>query len=339
MVSRGVFNRDKDYVLSQVSEVSIAVHYIPELKEIPSVIHSPIRKDEHPSFRIYSPDGTKVRFYDYATQQQGGIIDLIMEMYNISYNEALEKIVNEVPNNSALTARVSNFQGIKVSSEKNNYIIRSKRRAWQDYDFEYWESYGIPKQWVLHADIYPISFIFIVGDNGYIRTIQADKYAYTFIERKEGTISEKIYQPFNQNGFKWRSGHDKSVWDLWTKLPPQGDKLIITSSRKDALCIWAQTGIPSVSMQSETASANPKVIDQLKERFKSIFILYDNDFTKERNVGREDGKHLASLYGLTQIELPESLGCKDSSDLYHKYRGSIVKDTINYLINQQQPKL
>lgn len=336
MVSRGKFNGNKDYVLNKVSEISIAVHYLPNLKEIPSVISSPIRKDEHPSFRIYSPDGTKIRYYDYATQQQGGIIDLIMEMYNIPYEEALEKVLKEVPNNETLTARVcKQFHEIKVSSERNNYVIRSRRRDWKEYDFEYWSSYGIPKEWVLHADIYPIAFIFIVGDNGYIRTIQADKYAYTFIERKEGIVSEKIYQPFNQNGYKWRSGHDKSVWDLWTKLPQQGDKLIITSSRKDALCIWAQTGIPAISMQSETASANPKVINQLKERFKDIYVLYDNDFTKERNVGHEDGEHISSLYGLTQIELPESLGCKDPSDLYHKYRGSIVKDTINYLINQQ----
>ena len=88
-------------------------------------------------------------------------------------------------------------------------------------------------------------------------------------------------------------------------------------------------------MQSETAGANPKVINELKNRFTNIYILYDNDFTKEINVGREDGKKLAVLYGLTQIELPESLGCKDPSDLYHKYKGTIVKDTINHLINQQ----
>ena len=334
MISRGKYSGTKEWILSLVSEAEIASYYIPQLRMIPEVISSPLRKDEHPSFRIYSPDGQKVRYYDYATQDKGGIIDLIMRLYGCTYEETLERIyLDLVKNNGRKPAipQIISTTPSKTIREEYSTIVRTQMRKWEEYDFEYWDSYGVPRNWLEHADIYPISFIFLVFDNGYIKTIKADKYAYTFIERKEGRITEKVYQPFNQNGYKWRSGHDKSVWDLWTKLPKKGKTLIITSSRKDALCIWAQTGIPSICLQSETTSVNPKVIDELKERFKKIFILYDNDFTKERNVGRIDGMKLAEEFKIEQIEIPEVYKCKDTSDLYHTYGGDTVRKIIYYL--------
>ena len=209
-------------------------------------------------------------------------------------------------------------------------------REWREWDFEYWESYGVPKNWLLHADIYPISYIFIISETGYIRTVIADKYAYTFVERKDGIVSEKVYQPYNKEGFKWRSGHDSSVWDLWTRLPKTGESVIITSSRKDALCIWAQTGIPSVSLQSEGMKIKPQVIQELKDRFNKVFVLYDNDMHGEKNVGRIDGKKIADEFNVIQIEIPSIYGCKDTSDLYNKYKGNIVKEVIYKLIKEHE---
>ena len=80
-----MYNGEAQSVLSKVSEVELAAMYIPSLKEIPDVINSPLRKDEHPSFRVYSPDGTKVRYYDYATGESGGIVDFIMHLFNCAH--------------------------------------------------------------------------------------------------------------------------------------------------------------------------------------------------------------------------------------------------------------
>ena len=66
MVGQGICNIDKDAVLSKVSDMELAAFYIESLSEIPEVISSPLRKDVHPSFRVYSPDGIKVRWYDYV---------------------------------------------------------------------------------------------------------------------------------------------------------------------------------------------------------------------------------------------------------------------------------
>lgn len=341
MVGRGVYNGSAESVLRKVSQVELAAMYIPSLKEIPSVINSPLRKDEHPSFSVYSPDGIKVKYYDYATGESGGIVDFIMRLFNCSFPEAIGRIENDIAKyrNGTLSIQASSLNGkISVNVEVPNYTIRTQMRDWEDSDFEYWASYGIPKNWVLHADIYPISYIFIISETGYVKTVKADPVAFTFVERKDGKITEKVYQPFNKEGMKWRSGHDSSVWDLWTKLPPEGDKLIITSSRKDALCIWANTGIPSVSLQSETTNIKPQVMEELKGRFKNIFILYDNDFGKEQNHGRIDAKKIVSLFNIQQIEIPDWFKAKDPSDLFKKWGKDTLRQLINFLTRQENEK-
>ena len=335
MISRGIFNVGKEQILSKVSEAELAAMYIPNLKEIPQVINSPLREDKHPSFRVYSPDGVRVKYYDYATGESGGIINLIMRLFSCSFVDALERIDNDIAKyRQGIKIMPTQARGnLKIRSDNPDFQIRSQRRPWEDWDFKYWDSYGVPKEWLLYADIYPISYIFVISENGYLKTLKADKYAYTFIERKDGKITEKIYQPYNKEGMKWRSGHDGSVWDLWTKLPQKGNLVIITSSRKDALCIWAQTGIPSVSLQSETAVIKPQVMQELKERFKRVVLLYDNDFDKEVNYGRIDGIKLADTFNIEQIEIPESYKCKDPSDLYHKYGQETVKKVVLNLLH------
>ena len=153
--------------------------------------------------------------------------------------------------------------------------------------------------------------------DGITKIIPADKYAYAYIERKDGIVSIKIYQPFSDT-MKWISKHDSSVWDLWTKLPESGERLIITSSRKDALCLWAN------------------VVNQLKQRFKNIYVLYDNDFKAvekgEENHGRVFGKHLSDMFGLIQIEIPEFYRSKDPSDLFRDWGKEVFRTVMQSLI-------
>ena len=322
--------------MSKVDEPSLVSYYLPELSCIPEIICSPLRKDEHPSFRIYSPDGVRIRYYDFGTREKGGLIDLVMNMFNLSFAKALEKIQQDSSNYKHIKLTNNSPKKLVIRSDSLSFQVRSQMRGWEQWDFDYWDSYGIPKKWLLASDIYPISHIFIVSETGYVRTIKADKYAYTFIERKDGIITEKVYQPYNKEGLKWRSGHDSSVWDLWTRLPASGESVIITSSRKDALCIWAQTGIPSVSLQSEGMRIKPQVIQELKDRFKKVFVLYDNDIQSPVNTGHLDGKKISDEFDVIQLEIPSIYGCKDTSDLYHKYKGDKVKQVITQLIKDYE---
>ena len=85
------------------------------------------------------------------------------------------------------------------------------------------------------------------------------------------------------------------------------------------MCIWENTGIPSISLQAESYLPKQHVVQQLKDRFRKVYVLYDNDFnsTKE-NYGRIFGKTMAESFDLIQLEIPNKYESKDPSDLCKK---------------------
>ena len=293
----------------KISDADILSKYL-GITQIPCVIQSPLRSDNRPSFGLYSPDGTHINYIDFGTKDKGNTLTLLSKMWNTDTYNTIKKINDEI-------GLISNSHGIITLNKSNNRVVikksvntdlKCKIREWKDYDIKYWESYGISLKWLKLAEVYPISHKIIVKNN-HSYVFKADKYAYAYVEHKEGKVTLKIYQPFNKK-YKWSNKHDKSVISLWTKVPEYGDKLCICSSLKDALCLWANTDIPSLSIQGEGYSMSKTAIDELKRRYKKIYILLDNDIT-----GLLDGVKLAEETGFTNIILPQFEGGKDVSDL------------------------
>lgn len=294
--------------ISTKDEVDIVAKYL-NINKIPCVIHSPLRKESHPSFGIYLSKNNKIRYIDFATGDKGNLYDLLSKLWNMSYMEVRMKLSKD-SDKVTTKVRISESPKVKVKGYKDITKIEIKTREWKAHDIEYWRSYGIEISWLKYANVFPISHKFIIkGNKRYV--FQADKYAYAYIERKEGKVSIKVYQPFNKKGFKWCTSTDSSVISLWTKVPPEGENICICSSLKDALCLWANTGIPSIATQGEGYTMSNTAINELKRRYKNIFILFDND-----KSGLIDGKKLSKFTGFTNIVLPQFDGGKDISDFY-----------------------
>lgn len=235
-----------------------------------------------------------------------------MKYWGESYKATLMRVWEDLPNFSNTNVKLNNTIKKKTyqSLKSRNIDLQCKVREWRDYDLDYWASYGISLEWLKYADIYPISHKIVIRDNQrYV--FGADKYAYAYVERKEGKVTLKIYQPFNKGGYKWSNRHDRSVISLWTKVPEFGDRICICSSMKDALCLWANTGIPSLAIQGEGYGMSDTAINELKRRYKHIYILLDND-----EAGLLDAEKLAQTTGFTNIVLPQFNGGKDVSDLF-----------------------
>lgn len=297
-------------ILRKVKESDILSFYL-GVNEIPCVIHSPLREDKRPSFGLYSTDGKRIFYIDYSTNQRGGLFDLLSEMWGMDYWKVLERINEDIPKFTSET-HIATYSPCHISSvgESGKSIdLKCRVREWRDYDIEYWSSYGISLEWLKYAEVYPISHKIVIK-NGNEYVFGADKYAYAYVEHKEGKVTLKIYQPFNKHGYKWSNKHDTSVISLWTKVPEYGRQICICSSLKDALCLWANTGIPSLAPQGEGYNMSNTAINELKRRYKEIFILFDND-----EAGLKDGRKLAELTGFTNVTLPPFEGGKDISDL------------------------
>lgn len=294
-------------VMGRISHADLLSHYL-GIDSLPVLINSPLRNDRHPSFFIYSPDGTRVLYRDYATGEKGDIYNLLQRRSGKSFSELIRDIA---ANKMLYSTTFDNHESNGKKFTKTTVDLKVKIREWQDYDIEYWESYGISLKWLKYAEVYPISHK-IVYKNGNRYVFHAARLAYAFVERKEGTVSIKVYQPeVSDKKRKWQTSNDGSVVGLWTKVPEKGEKLVICSSLKDALCLWANTGIPAVYVQSETTGISDTAKEMLKRRFRHIFICFDNDAP-----GLQDGFNLSLQTGFTNVVLPAFAEGKDISDMY-----------------------
>lgn len=323
-------------IMKEISEEALLEYYF-DVTKIPCVIKSPLREDNHPSFGLYYYND-KVGYFDFASGERGALSNLLIKFLNCrDIKDLCDKLSLELDNIKKIDRYIvkKNIKKHNINStttKKNNSItgveLNVKTREWKDYDLDFWQQNGISKEWLKFGNIYPISHIKINNN-----TYTADKYAYCYVEFKDNKPTIKIYQPFSIK-LKWLNNHGVSVWDLWEQaMNSNSDSLIITSSRKDALCLWENINIPSVSLQAEGYLPKPQVIGLLYQRFNHIYCLYDNDFDKEENHGREYGKKMCELYPfIKQIEIPTFYKSKDPSDLYKNFGEIIFKQVITDLI-------
>lgn len=310
-------------IFSKFTEAEILSAVFPEINSLPWRMQSPLRVDNHPSFSIYLTNGNHIAWKDHANKERGGLMDLLCRYWDCTFNQAVAKICDLLIEKKDITIKPRQIKTLTRKETDALTKIEVKVRPWQQYDYDYWASYGIEKQWLKYAEIYPISHKIITKKDKetgkskrYI--FSCHKFCYAFVERKDGRLSLKIYSPFDKE-HKWCSRMDASVWSLWTKIPQRGDNLIIGSSTKDCLNISCNLHIPAICMQGEGYTPKPQIINELKNRYNNIIVFYDNDYTKEDNPGRTDSLRLAEDYNLKRVEIPAEYEAKDPSDLFKKY--------------------
>jgi hypothetical protein len=304
-------------LFKRYSETEILTTVFPEITEIPCKIHSPFRVDNNPSFSIYMDNDHHIKFKDFGDKEcKGSLLDLLCKKWNCSFRQVFDKILETMQSGSGSDATVKPKQ-IKLMTRKESSELTKIQvavRPWEDYDLEYWKSYGITKPWLKYAEVYPISHKIVTKkdkETGKVSKyiFSAQKYTYCYVERKEGVLSLKIYSPFDKK-HKWCSKMDASVVSLWTKVPEYGDRIIIASSTKDALCLSCNLHIPAIAPQGEGYNLSDTAVKELKRRYKKVLICYDVDAP-----GIEDAKKLSQKTGFPYI-VPDLKGEKDYSDYY-----------------------
>ena len=339
-----------DYVRALLKDEEIYSFYIPGIK-FNTYFSSPIgEKDNVPSFSVFwSYRYNKFMFKEFRYGYFGDVYDLVGKMF--LYN-TIERVCMRILRDFGLDddffidediakikpSRIYPYKKVSTA-RKSRATLRVVIRKWLPHDLDFWKKFGIDEKWLKRGSVFPISFFYLNG-----RLNKAEKYAYVYIERKDGNITYKIYQPFSKEN-KWLSNNDTSVWELWDVLPPSHKFLIITKSRKDALSIMATCRIPSTSLQAEGNIPKPQVIQELKERFKHIFLLYDNDYEKNVNWGLRYVTKLSESFGIDYLLIPEEYKSKDYSELVNNIREekarkflfrAIKKKLIEYDINKRK---
>ena len=319
VIGKTLSSISKTEIFEKYSETEVLTTVFPEITSIPCRINSPFRPDNNPSFSIYMNDQKHICFKDHGDKDvRGGLLDLLCRHWKCSFNQVFDKILETMKEHENSNDVVIKPKQIKVMTRKESSELKKIQvavRPWRQYDYDYWTSYGVEKQWLKYAEIHPISHKIIYKmdkETGEVKKyiFTSDKYAYVFVERKEGNLQIKIYQPFNTKGYKWCSKMDGSVIGLWTKIPEFGDRVVICSSMKDALCLACQCHIPTLCLQGEGYNMSETAVNELKRRYKQVFICFDTD-----KAGIKDSAELSEKTGFKNI-VPNLGECKDLSDYY-----------------------
>tara|TARA_R110002012_G_scaffold14544_5_gene59879 strand:+ start:676 stop:1677 length:1002 start_codon:yes stop_codon:yes gene_type:complete len=304
-----------EVILSKITEYDIFMYYCPNLKELGKKFNSDLRKDNSPTVYITMYNG-KLLYKDFGNSEHTfDCFNYVKHKYSCSFIDALRIIDCDfnlgLSSNKAEIQFTMGYMGYKQNTipnfNKQEVIIYKKKKAWNKEDANFWRKYLVSKKILIKFAVEPISH-FWINNNRF--TCKSITYAFKFKNRY------KIYSPYEEKN-KWLSSTRKTDVQGYDQLPNNGERLIITSSLKDVMCLYA-AGYPSIAMQSEMQMPDEKLISELKERFNTIEILYDNDFNKIENPGQTMAKRICNLYGFNNICLPETFESKDPSDLVSK---------------------
>jgi 5S rRNA maturation endonuclease (ribonuclease M5) len=297
----------REDILKHLTQEEIYSFYLKEDISSLGVFHSPLREDNIPSFALYFHKFNRniLMFKDFATNDCGDFVVLVMKLFNLSYSDALKKIAYDLGlANFDVNATKQTIEYTRIV-EKEKINLGVKIRPWLVRDKEYWNSYGIRKSTLEKFNVYPISYIFYNDV-----AVKAHDYAYAYVEFKDDRVSYKIYQPFETKIKKWINNADYTVHQGYKQLDKTGELLIITKSLKDVMSIHDCLNISAVGLQSESVMMKDSVMDEYKSRFKQVICLFDNDA-----AGKKLSTNFSDRFGIPHFFVPESPGVTDFSDL------------------------
>jgi len=305
-------------ILGKITEYDIFMYYCPSFKKLGKKFNSELREDNSPTVSIVPYNG-KLLYKDFGNSEHTfDCFNYVRYKYNCSFINALLIIDSDF--NLGLSSKkeaIKFTMGYMAYKQQNNpnlikqqVILRKRKRQWNKQDAKYWSQYLVSKEILIKFAVEPISHYW-VNSNRF--TCKLITYAFKFKNRY------KIYSPYEEKN-KWLSNTKKTDVQGYDQLPDKGKRLIITSSLKDVMCLYA-AGYHSIAMQSEMQIPDEKLISELKSRFNTIEILYDNDFNKINNPGQTMANKICDLYGFNNVCLPRSFESKDPSDLVSKVGG------------------
>ena len=321
----------KDNILSYIDEYSIFRHYAGQFT-VGSIMSSPFRRDNQSSFGIfYSKQYSCLLYKDLAKGTCGDCFSLVANEVHTSYTyvEALAQVAVDFGLDYHFVMPRLGFTKIRgaVFINQPNYkerVIKSigiKARPYTLADYTFWGQFGISRQMLRYYNVVPISH-FTYGTS----VFTAEKYAYAYIEYKDGHTTYKVYQPHSTK-IKFFTDMDASIHAGYTQLPEKGDLLLITKSLKDVMSIREICNIPSISVLSETILIKKSVIDEYKSRFKDVVVFFDNDA-----AGKRMAEEYRKTFNLDIIFIPKIYKSKDFTDVVKAENESAAKIMLETMI-------
>lgn len=362
----------KDFILSKISQVSIFSYYsgldidvIEECIDKGTLISSPFRIDEHPSFGFRYDNRGKLKGKDFAGYFHGDCFDAAAYVISEAINKTID-ISNKQWFIFILKHIAYSFRHIIYGKEKDTNLdnqinsalikVRNKKpiiefvvRDWNKQDIKYWKQFGIDIKYLNTSFIYPVEQFYINRKINpepkyyYNNDYKDICYAYVLGQDSNGIYNIKLYFPNRPKSSVRFITNSNCLEGLLNLERNDYDVIIITKSTKDRLslkCYLDKTNIGA----SLYGGANKSNIDNIgivnlpHETYKLNQQEYDYLRAKVKGyiislmdndmTGYKEAIWLKDNFNIIPICIPKYLDVKDFAELVNKY--SI--ETINELV-------
>lgn len=325
-------NVTKDFILSKVNQESIMQHYTGLDVSSKKLMLSPFRIDNHLTVSFYKSKSNILYLHDFATNEHINCFQAVMKKFGVNYYEALNIIAKdfnliEGENNK------SEVQPTIVAplKETKSSIIQVQIKDYSNEELEWWNKFGISKRTLKKFHVYSLEHVFVNGELKFTSSKQCPIYGYYFGKDKNSVEKWKIYFPLKQE-YRFLNNLSKKVLQGYHQLPKTGDLLVITKSMKD-VCALYEFGIPAVSPNSETLFVDDKKLEEFKQRFKHILVVYDSDRPGKSNMAKIRREHPELNYYF----LPKYLA-KDFTDSIKMVEVDEMKKYVNKFMSNYKFK-
>ena len=324
----------KAYLLSKFSEETFMEYYlgIPVAKKL---YRNPLRKDNKPTCSFYRNKSGELIFKDFSGVFYGNFISVVMFKYSCTYHQALRIIANDfglIHDNKIPRNKGKLNVNAPVFRDDGAAIIQVEIKDFSKSEIEWWSDYGVTDKILKKFHVFSCKNVFL---NGNVISTSSDHcpiYGY-YGGKKEGIELWRIYFP-KRKSYRFLSNWDSKKIQGIKQLPNEGKLLVITKSLKDVMCLYS-LGIPAIAPNSETLFIPEVLYVELKDRFKNIVVLYDNDLAGIANM-----RKIRDKYKVKCLWIPRSYEAKDISDFHKKYGRKktleLIKRAIELLKHQKQ---
>lgn len=313
----------KKLILSRFSEEQLMEYYlhIPVKK---GLFRSPLRRDKQPTCSFYRNKSGTLIFKDFATGQHLNVFDVVQSIFRCDYFESLRIIANDfgIVRDNTLHKNPGkiNLNPIKIK-DKEISKIQIEVQEFTDSELKWWGKYGISKDILKRFDVYSCKHVFL-NDQLFAESQQHCPIFGYYGKKYQGLELWRCYFP-KRTSFRFITNWPSKKIQGYDQLPKKGKLLVITKSMKDSMCLYS-CGITACAPNSENLFIPDKVLEDLKNRFENIVVLYDNDRPGLYNMAKIRKEHPE----LTYVFIPKKYGSKDISDFY-KDHGR--KETLNLI--------
>lgn len=325
----------KELILSRFSEEQIMEYYL----RVPvkhGLFRSPLRRDKQPTCSFYRNKSGELIFKDFATGQHLNIFGIVQSMFGCSYYEALRIIANDlgIVKNSSITRNPGKINENPVTiKDKEMSKIQVEVQDFTELELKWWKKYGITLDILKRFDVYSCKYIFL-NDQVFAKSQQHCPIFGYYGKKYQGMELWRCYFP-KRTSFRFITNWPSKKIQGFDQLPKEGKLLVITKSMKDCMCLYSM-GITAIAPNSETQFISDTVLENLKQRFKYIVVLFDNDYTGISFMSKIKKKHPELIY----TWLPRKSGAKDISD-YYKENGrsktlNLIKSFVLWLRNHRK---